>query len=224
MLAQLIGIFIELDESTTNKDSLDVVRVMVSTSYPAIINKTIHIKVFDVIFSIKIMEERHGVSACSLNHVWANKFLAPTSSEGSASEFGSWVDVPETVFTGDIGGQRRLQDVVRVLNSNVQKSFVSLDGTNGRNRLEQTTGSEGAKKQVLAPMAVVLEVGWQKLRKNKDKFVTVGKSSPDVVELSIRVDMPKTNLGLVVKGDLAQWLKGIVKATRVRKVKGGHLS
>lgn len=39
MLAQLVGTFIEIDESTRNKDRLDVGRILVSTSSPAIINR-----------------------------------------------------------------------------------------------------------------------------------------------------------------------------------------
>lgn len=56
-VALMFGSFAFLDECTRNKSRLDIGRVCVTTRVPEIINRVIQVKINEVVFSIRIMED-----------------------------------------------------------------------------------------------------------------------------------------------------------------------
>lgn len=53
----MVGTFVKMDDDTTNKKRLDVGRALVATSVKEIINKVVNIKINDVIFPFRMMED-----------------------------------------------------------------------------------------------------------------------------------------------------------------------
>lgn len=57
VLAQLVGTPGHVDENPLKKKRLDVGRILISTSYPQAINRTVRVNINDMIHSIRFMED-----------------------------------------------------------------------------------------------------------------------------------------------------------------------
>lgn len=59
-VAQLLGRYVTIDDSTRDKVRLDVGRVLITTGNPDIINRVLEINVNGMLYSIRVMEESFG--------------------------------------------------------------------------------------------------------------------------------------------------------------------
>lgn len=98
-ISQPMGTFITIDDSIRDKARLDVGKALIFTSLPDNINRTVVLKVNDVIFAIRVIEEPSGDN---FNTFYSDRRFQQ-SEEGSSDEDGSIGDsvlaVPE--LTGD---------------------------------------------------------------------------------------------------------------------------
>lgn len=95
LLAQLVWSFIDPDEATRNRARFDVGRLLISTPSPEANNKIVNIKVNDIVFSVRLIEEvlaNPMVGSCS--GLKENSFH-DNSSENSDSFVESHHDLPD---------------------------------------------------------------------------------------------------------------------------------
>lgn len=147
------------------------------------------------------MEESFGNVACTSQHGRGNKYMLASSSEDSVSEYGSWVDIPETVFTDEEGGHRRLEEVDRFLNSKGAKDHIAFDGTIGSSRSAQAAPLASLQKVNGTPKALEPEGGCQEKKfnkrnsKSKNGQPSNGSFPSEARVLSSKALMPKSQVG-----------------------------
>lgn len=56
-MAQMVGRFVKLDEKTREKSRLDVRSILISTRLPVVIHRSFKVKITEVIFTIRLMED-----------------------------------------------------------------------------------------------------------------------------------------------------------------------
>lgn len=102
-MVSTVGTFVMVDESTRRNLRYDAGRVLLNTSNLEIINRVLKVKINEVIYHVRMVEEPFSESFSSFNSDWERRVVEESSvgseEEGYESCFDSVDEVPATVLS-----------------------------------------------------------------------------------------------------------------------------
>lgn len=104
-MSQTVGVFVSIDESTKDKVRLDYRRALITTAVTYFINKVVEVKVNDLTYSIRLLEESFGDNYDRFLSDWKYQNSVGSSLEDDKSTTNSMLVVAETDLTAAVGAE-----------------------------------------------------------------------------------------------------------------------
>lgn len=144
-LVNLVGRLGKLDDKTKNKSRLDVAKILISTYYQQVINRSYQVKIMDTVFTVRMMEDNYFDPLVSEVLDTIPRCNKEACYDDSDSVDGSIFEVPETILLGGAMVAEKLVPVATRSNSKNQGPVVRGDGTRSRS---VRMGGKGKRKAI----------------------------------------------------------------------------
>lgn len=100
-LVQMASKYITIDKPTRKKERFDFGKVLISASSPKAINKIVSVKINDLFYSIRMMEDVFCTTTCNFNSDRRNKDSDESQLDNSNSAGENLADLKEPNASGD---------------------------------------------------------------------------------------------------------------------------